>query len=590
VRQRVLGLLLVVAAIGYLWPFVPRGWVPHDEGMLGQSADLVLHGAVPHLDYEEPYTGGLTYLYAALFRTAGVDLLNVRRLLFIAAAVTAWLLYLIARRRLSPPAAAVAVWVAVSCSFPIYFAGLPSWWLLLCAVIELWGMLRWAETRSIRYLLLAAAAAGVGLAIKQTGVYLVVAVGMWALYDTGELRAGASAALDYGVRWIAGGAALIFAAVMLAPRLLAPEGLYLFAPVAATAVVLFAPRRDTPRADAWQSPIILALLAASAAAIPVIVLLVPYVPHHHLAEFVNGVFVLPQKRLAFASMGMPGGAAIVSAIPVVALIATASAPATRRWAGLALLWSAAVVLPLAALRYASAYQLIWEAGRALAALIPVVLAWLLISGRVADPRERSMVFAVATVLAWASLNQYPFSAPIYFSYTVPLVVIGAVTAAGAISRSAMGLLLPLAVLFGAFGIAIADRGDLYTLGHFDADVRPRARLSLPRAHLVVSDGDARVYRLLVSSIDGHLRGGTLVAGPDCPEVYFLAGLRNPSGALFDFFSESEPDDAARWLKGSVIVINHRPEFSPPPSDRLVDVLRREFVWGNQFGRFEIRWR
>jgi hypothetical protein len=582
--------LFVVAAIGYLWPFVPRGWVPHDEGMLGQSADLVLHGATPHVDYEEPYTGGLTYVYAALFRTAGVDLLNVRRLLFIAAAATSWLLYLIARRYLDPLAAAVAVWVAVSCSFPIYFAGLPSWWLLLCAVVELWGMLRWAETRSIRYLLLAAAAAGVGVTIKQTGVYLVVALGLWALYDTGARRSGASAALDRAVRWSAGGAALIFAAVMLAPRLLAPEGLYLFAPVAATAIVLFAPRTDPSRGDTSPSPVSLALVAAAAAAAPIIVLLITYARDHRLAEFINGVIVLPQKRLAFASRGMPGALAIVAAIPVVALIATASATTTRRSIAFALMWLAAVALPLAATRYLPAYQLIWQGGRGLAVLIPVVLAWLLLSGRVADPRERSTVFAVATVLAWASLNQYPFSAPIYFAYTVPLVVIGAVTAAGALSQSAMSLLLPVAVLFGAFGIAIADRGDLYTLGHADADVRLRARLNLPRAHLVVSDGDARVYRQVVSSIVGRLRGGTLVAGPDCPEVYFLVGLQSPSGTLFDFFSESEPDDAARWVKGDVVVINHRPEFSQPPSDRLIDVLRREFVWGEQFGRFEIRWR
>jgi hypothetical protein len=589
VRSRVLGPLLVAAAIAYLWPFVPRGWVPHDEGMIGQSADLVLHGAVPHLDYVEPYTGGLTYVYAALFRTTGIDLFNVRRLMFVVAAATSWLLYLIAWRRLGPLAAAVAVWVAISCSFPIYFAGVPSWWLLLCAMVELWGMVRWSESRSMRHLLLAAAAAGVGVVIKQTGVYLVVAAGLWALYDGGARRADTTASLDRAARWVAGGAALIFAAVMLAPRLLAAEGLYLFAPVAATAIVLFAPRTDAPRADAWRSPTVLTLLAASVAAVPLVVLLVPYVRYHGLAEFVSGVIVLPQKRLAFASMGMPGGAAIVNALPVVALIAAASALATRRWA-LALLWAAAVMLPLAATRYAFAYQLIWEAGRALAALIPIVLAWLVLSGRVADPRERSVVFAVAAVLAWASLNQYPFSAPIYFAYTVPLVVIGAVTAAGAISQSATGVLLPIAVLFGAFGIAIANRGDLYTLGHFDADVRLRARLNLPRAHLTVSDRDARVYRLLVSSIDSHLHGGTLIAGPDCPEVYFLAGLRSPSGTLFDFFSESEPDDAARWLKGDVIVLNHQPEFSHPPSDRVVDVLRREFVWGDQFGRFEIRWR
>src|SRR5580700_5397533 len=41
--HRTLGGLMIVAALAYLLHFVPRGWVPHDEGMLGQSADLVLH-------------------------------------------------------------------------------------------------------------------------------------------------------------------------------------------------------------------------------------------------------------------------------------------------------------------------------------------------------------------------------------------------------------------------------------------------------------------------------------------------------------------------------------------------------------------
>ena len=55
-REKVLGALIVVAAVVYLIPFVPRGWVPHDEGMLGQAAEQVLHGAIPHVDYEEMYT------------------------------------------------------------------------------------------------------------------------------------------------------------------------------------------------------------------------------------------------------------------------------------------------------------------------------------------------------------------------------------------------------------------------------------------------------------------------------------------------------------------------------------------------------
>src|SRR5262245_57746913 len=81
-RQRFLGGCLAAAAVLYLVPFVPRGWVPHDEGMLGQIADWALHGDIPHLDYQDPYTGGLSWLYAALFKIVGVDLLYVRWLLF----------------------------------------------------------------------------------------------------------------------------------------------------------------------------------------------------------------------------------------------------------------------------------------------------------------------------------------------------------------------------------------------------------------------------------------------------------------------------------------------------------------------------
>src|SRR5206468_6610634 len=103
-------------------------------------------------------------------------------------------------------------------------------------------------------------------------------------------------------------------------------------------------------------------------------------------------------------------------------------------------------------------------------------------------------------------------------------------------------------------------------------------------------GEADMYRRLVAAMGARHRGGQLIAGPDCPEVYFLAGLQSPSGALFDFFSESKPDDATPWLKGDVIIINHEPEFSPVPSAKLVAALQREFVNGERIGRFEIRWR
>ncbi len=591
-RDRLLGAAIVLAAIVYLVPFVPRGWVPHDEGMLGQSADRVLHGALPHADYEEAYTGGLTYAYATLFWFVGVDLVYVRWLLFVGSAGAVWLIYAVMRRQLPPLGAALATWVATTWSFPNYFAGLPSWWLLICALLELWAMIRSVETRKLRYLVLAAAAAGVAITIKQTGAYLVVALGLWVLYDGGLVRCGSPRRqyLDTAVRWVAGVSALIFAAVLLVPRLLAADGLYLYAPAATTALALFFPRHGDSEPAEGRSPLASAMLAGVVAAVPLALLLIPYTLRNHLGDLVTGALFLPQKRLAFASMLMPSAWWMLTAWPLLGLAVLTSRARRSSNAVTGAAWIAAVALPVAASWNDESYQLIWQSARALAAVVPIVIVWLLVTGRVRDCRQRSVLFACAAVLAWTSINQYPFAAPIYFSYTAPLAVAAAVAAADVAGCLRTRAALPLATLLVLFAVLVQNRGDIHALGRLHAPAHFDTPLRLPRAHLRIGAEEAGVYRRLLATVFAHYRGGRLIAGPDCPEVYFLAGLQNPSGALFDFFSASRLDDAASWLKGEVVIINHGPEFSPVPSARLVAVLRGEFVQGEQIGRFEIRWR
>lgn len=590
-RDRIVGAVLVAAAIGYLLPFVAHGWVPHDEGMLGQSADRVMRGALPHVDYEETYTGGLTYLYAAVFRMAGVDLLHVRWLLFGAAATAIWLMYAVLRRTLRPPAAAAATWVATTWSFPNYFAGLPSWWLLLCALIELWAMIRAAETRRVRYVVLAAVAAGLAVTIKQTGIYLVVALGLWTLYDGGSSAdSPRRRSLETAVRWAAGAAAIAAAGVMLAPRLLGAAGLYLFVPAAATALALFVRRPSHGPLPEDRSPVVRAILAGAIAAVPLALLLMAYGSTAHLRAFLNGVLILPQKRLSFASMPMPDGWWMLMAVPLLGLAVAGSRRAAASAAFTIAAWAAAIAVPVAALWHPGIYQIVWQSMRALAAVLPVVILWQIASGRVHDSARRSTLYAAAALLAWASLNQYPFAAPIYFSYTTPLVVLAAVAAADASGCLRARVGLPLAALLVLFAVLIENRGDLHSLGRFHEPGRAVVPLDLPRAHLNVDAGDADVYRRLLAALEAHHHGGEVIAGPDCPEVYFLAGLESPSGALFDFFSASSPDAAASWLKGEVIIINHEPAFSAVPPGPLVAALRRGFTGGERIGRFEIRWR
>src|SRR5947207_1853354 len=168
--QKIIAALLIAASLAYLAHFVPRGWVPHDEGMRGQSAERVLAGGLPHVDYGELYTGGLTWLHAAVFRVAGVDIVNLRWMLFAGACMAQWIMYVILRRYLEPIAAAAMAWVALVWSFPNFFTAEASWWILICALCCLWAFIRYIETRTIWYAAAAGLAAGLAILVKQTGL------------------------------------------------------------------------------------------------------------------------------------------------------------------------------------------------------------------------------------------------------------------------------------------------------------------------------------------------------------------------------------------------------------------------------------
>src|SRR6202166_4627353 len=75
-------LLVWLACAAYMGMNLKRGWVPWDEGILGQSAERVLNGEIPHKDFNDAYTGGLSYLDAFIFRLFGINLLYLRNFLF----------------------------------------------------------------------------------------------------------------------------------------------------------------------------------------------------------------------------------------------------------------------------------------------------------------------------------------------------------------------------------------------------------------------------------------------------------------------------------------------------------------------------
>jgi hypothetical protein len=579
-RDLWVGRCLAGASILYLLPFVTRWWIPFDEGMIGQTADRVLHGQLPHVDFQEPYSGGLSWVYSLVFRFWGIDLAHVRWLLFLLAIGAVCLLYDIFRRYLPPTGAALATWVAVVWSFPNYFAGLPSWWLLVCALVAVWGFCRFEDSGARWPLLAAAFATGSAVAVKQTGVYQVIAFAA-ALSYSRALPGGsrwrvdiwlrpalaiAALGISGGIVWRAGGVA---------------ECVFVFVPIATVALAVLASSSDPP-ATALDGKLAASVMIALA--LPVAGLLAPYVWRGAVTAFVSGAFVQPQARFVYAHVGMLPPTLILFGVPV-ALLLTGSCD---RWIGRhrALAWLVAIAL-LATVPTLFGYQTVWQSTRAAAALLPPAVWWRLPD--TADLRERRIQLFAASFLAWLSLNQIPSPHPVYFCYVAPLAVV-----CGVALHSSSGhdnkALVPWASVLIAFGVLVINRGTLDTIGRIFPPPRPVAALNLRRAHLSVFPESARWYQSLVPLIERHARQDGLMAGPDCPEVFFLTGQYNPTGVIFDFLggTTTTSSDAA-WFGRDIVVINHAPAFSPPLSPVLQGEIRNAYQQSETIGPFEIRW-
>lgn len=587
---------VLLAGIAYMVPFVRRGWIPHDEGMIGQSAERALMGELPHVHFQEAYTGGLTWFYAAIFGTFGIDLVNIRWALFAGAVLAVILLYAILRRVLGPLGAAFGAAVAIGWGFPNYFAGLPSWWVLVCALVCLWGLLRYFETAGLRYVAVAGLAVGIAVTIKQTGLYLVPPLLMSVWIGSDRTATGLTRLLpgDRILRGVAGALLLGGATLLLDSRLRPGEVTYLLLPIAGASIAFaltYDDRQGRKTPGAWPAM----ALAGAAVAVPVALLLVPYLWSGQLREFFEGAFIQPRRRITFASWAMPparhAGSALVLALCMIAVPGSVSGAALRVLQ--AVRWTAALVFVAGSLWNTDVYQFVWQSLRALASLSPLWALWLLASHRAAGSPQRQLLFAASSIFAWAALVQFPFSAPIYFCYVAPLAVTVIACANGGKPRSARHL-APVAAMALAFAVLSMNRGYLGALGVGHHPEKLDAPLRQVRARLTGELNDAAVYSRTVMLVRTHIGEGYLMAGPDSPEIYFLTGQFNPTGAMFDFLGAGGTSNSAEvealWLGASVVVINTGPDFSPPLPEGLISRIRENFPHGTRVGSFEVRWK
>ena len=529
-----------------------------DDGTLSQSALRVMRGQLPHRDFGEIYTGGLSFIHALAFRAFGVNLMSLRICVFLF--FLAWLpaVYYVALRFTSAIAAGAITLLAVAWSYPNYPAAMPSWYNLFFATFGAAALLRYLEVRTRRWLFVAGVCGGLSILMKVIGAYYIAGVLLFLAFleqnensekssekssevdsqksseeSLPKSSAGDSSKNSWPYRVFSVGALLLFLATLvnvLRTRLGMPE-LYEFVLPSAAVVGLILLGERSVRAGTGQRfrTMFRALIPfGGGLASPIIVFLLPYARSGVVWKFLFGVTSSAISRSVDLGVVRPVGIEkIMFVLPLVGVLAAAMY--WDKFQGKAIgmaLGLGAVVLAVRATQSFEIVSGIWFSVAALtpvAVLLGAIVVW---TRRKPDERtkvERQQVVLLISLAATCSLVQFPFAAPIYLSYAVPLTLLAlvAIVSTGKTQRATYAL-APVVGLYLAFGVVSLVPRYIYELTYV---VGQMDTMHGPRAGGLKIEG-AAFFDDLSRFLREHSPNGLMFAGNDCPELYFLSGLTN----------------------------------------------------------------
>ncbi|MEE9449852.1 MAG: hypothetical protein V3V72_07335, partial [Ignavibacteriaceae bacterium] len=182
IDKRYMCLVVTILSALYCYQFIFKGWIPHDEGILAHTAERALNGEIPHVDFDEMYTGGLTYLHAVAFKIWGLKLSSLRIMLFLFFIPLTPILYFISARIVNSWIAALMTMLCVFWSVPNYFASMPSWYNLFFTVLGIALLLRYLDTNKAIFLFCAGLCGGLSFLVKVIGIYYIIAVTIFLIY------------------------------------------------------------------------------------------------------------------------------------------------------------------------------------------------------------------------------------------------------------------------------------------------------------------------------------------------------------------------------------------------------------------------
>jgi hypothetical protein len=605
-RRSLLILLVWLLSAVYMGMDLKKGWGWSDEGTLGQTAERVLDGEIPHRDFADPYTGGLAFANAFLFKLFGINLFWLRVFLFVVFLCWVPAVYLLARQFLAPWSAGGATLVAVAWSVPNYNTPMPSWFNLFLATFGTLALAKYVRKPAIHWLLVAGLCGGCSFLIKSVALYYIAGALLFFVYREQTVSRNQPATPRRTHIYFAFLALCLGMLVLSLLKLVAgigeiPQYLHFVFPGLAVAGLLIFRERTASTIPDWsrfKTLLGMALPFLVAAVFPYLLFCIIYWRRGALVALMNGLFVAPFRRLLSARLDPPGLLfEYPSVLASLFVIETANLRGRPRQVLSIILLALAMLVLLGARRNDLAYIIGITSARG---IIPVLVlaavlhVYLTSTFPCRDVASDQFLFLLLAMTAFCSLIQFPYSSLGYFFYVAPFAVL---LSANLISRLARP---PRVVLYAAAGFYILFAA-FVTRPHYIGTVYHPApedtQLTFPRAGGIrVSRAAADEYHQVVSFVKDIAGNGRIYAGPDCPEIYFLSGIKNSTPVLFD--SLEDPRKYESYMRAiidrpnflNVIVIRNLPNDAVEQLALLRSLVIPRFRNSRTIGRFTVYWR
>lgn len=570
--DRLLAVLAGLVTVAVLSTVAFTGWIPQDEGTLGQAAVRVLRGEMPHVDFKDAYPGLQAVFHAGFFALLEPSIRTLRMAWLMVAGVAAAAFFLLVRRWAAKSISILVGIGAVVAGFVFYPASMPAWWNVMFAALSLVLVMKGSEEDSARYMTAAGLVSGLNVLIRTTGLYVVIPSFLW-LFARRPSRN----------RWsleIASIVALISISVLNFSGASLSRLILIWLPASASIVWIWMGRvpaepnpsiRDTGRFLPW--------IYLGMACVPALIVVTVYAGLGELAGLVEGWVVSPSLRLGVGAVDVP--------IFLPSLILLGGLVAAEKLFGRMFgsrVYSVVLALAIGLWGFAG-----WPTFRTSVIAVSLWLPAVLISfglyrsirGQTND--ETALFGSVAAMFA---MVQIPFWSGVYTAYVIPLLVVGAVY----IFRHQVSV---IAIAVGCVSVVLLAQSSAHRMvGSFvAAEPIPVVVLESPRGGIRIPEAHAYYNQLYVRVREVSADSG-IYAGPDAPEVAYLAGVssanENSWEALDPNWEPSMVVDLAE--RGVPVAINLEPGFSPrlPESDlrKIYDFLPHF----ERFGAFELRWR